>query len=106
MRMSGRVLVIAGSGSRGGAGIQADLKTVTALGGYAASAVTALTAQDTRAVHGIHDVPAEFIRQQIAVVLEDIGADAIKVGMLLRADVVAVVASMLRDVAVGIPVVL
>src|SRR5271156_681042 len=106
MRMSGRVLVIAGSDSGGGAGIQADIKTVTALGGYAASAITALTAQDTRAVHAIHDVPPEFLRQQIAVVLEDIGADAIKIGMLHRAEVVEVVADMLRGAAANIPVVL
>lgn len=106
MRMTGRVLVIAGSDSGGGAGIQADIKTVTALGGYAASAVTALTAQDTRAVYAIHDVPAEFLRQQIAVVLEDIGADAIKIGMLHRVEAVEVVAGMLRGAAAGIPVVL
>jgi hydroxymethylpyrimidine/phosphomethylpyrimidine kinase len=106
MRMSGRVLVIAGSDSGGGAGIQADIKTVTALGGYAASAITALTAQDTRAVHGIHDVPPEFLRQQIAVVLEDIGADAIKIGMLHRAELVEVVVGLLRGAAASIPVVL
>ncbi len=57
----GRVLIIAGSDSGGGAGIQADIKTVTALGGYAMTAITALTAQDTRTVHAIHEVPAEFI---------------------------------------------
>ena len=80
--MKGRVLIVAGSDSRGGAGIQADLKAVTALGGYAATAITALTAQNTLGVHGVMPVPTEFIRQQIRVVLQDIGADAIKTGML------------------------
>src|SRR3546814_14551626 len=77
-RHRGRVLIIAGSDSGGGAGIQADIKTVTALGGYAATAITALTAQDTLTVHAIHDVPAAFVARQIKVVLQDIGADAIK----------------------------
>lgn len=80
--MKGRVLIVAGSDSGGGAGIQADLKAVTALGGYAATAITALTAQNTLGVHGVMPVPTEFIRQQIRVVLQDIGADAIKTGML------------------------
>jgi hydroxymethylpyrimidine/phosphomethylpyrimidine kinase len=77
-----RVLIIAGSDSGGGAGIQGDLKTVTALGGYAATAITALTAQNTLGVFGILPIPEDFIAQQINVVLEDIGADAIKTGML------------------------
>jgi hydroxymethylpyrimidine/phosphomethylpyrimidine kinase len=77
-----RVLVIAGSDSGGGAGVQADIKTVMALGGYASTAITALTAQDTRGVHAIHKVPAAFIRQQIEIALADPGADAIKTGML------------------------
>lgn len=80
--MAGRVLIVAGSDSGGGAGIQADIKTVTALGGYAATAVTALTAQDTTGVHAIHPVPPGFIVQQMRCVLADIGADAIKTGML------------------------
>jgi hydroxymethylpyrimidine/phosphomethylpyrimidine kinase len=78
----GRVLVIAGSDSGGGAGVQADIKAVTALGGYAASAITAVTAQDTLGVHAIHAVPPDVIARQIRVVLADIGADAIKTGML------------------------
>jgi hydroxymethylpyrimidine/phosphomethylpyrimidine kinase len=78
----GRVLVIAGSDSGGGAGVQADIKTVTALGGYAASAVTAITAQNTLGVQAIYPIPPDFIAQQIRVVLADIGADAIKTGML------------------------
>ena len=83
----GRVLIIAGSDSGGGAGIQADIKAVTALGGYAATAITALTAQNTIGVHGVHEVPPEFVTQQMDVVLRDIGADAIKTGMLHRTDV-------------------
>lgn len=104
-RHRGRVLIIAGSDSGGGAGIQADIKTVTALGGYAATAITALTAQDTVTVHAIHDVPADFVAQQIKVVLQDIGADAIKTGMLHRADIIAVVADALEEFAPGVPLV-
>ncbi|MES2984619.1 MAG: bifunctional hydroxymethylpyrimidine kinase/phosphomethylpyrimidine kinase [Pseudomonadota bacterium] len=87
----GRVLIIAGSDSGGGAGIQGDIKTVSALGGYAMSAITALTAQNTRGVFSIHPVPEDFIAQQIALCLEDIGADAIKTGMLHSAGVIATV---------------
>ena len=78
----GRVLIIAGSDSGGGAGVQADIKTVTALGGYAASAITAITVQDTLDVHAVHPIPPPVIAAQIRVVLADIGADAIKTGML------------------------
>lgn len=78
----GRVLIIAGSDSGGGAGIQADIKTVTALGGYAATAITAITVQDTTGVHDVHPIPDEVVAAQIRVVLEDIGADAIKIGMI------------------------
>jgi len=88
----GRVLVIAGSDSGGGAGIQGDIKTITALQGYAATAITALTAQNTLGVQGIFDIPAAFIRQQILSVLDDIGADAIKTGMLHNAEIIAAVA--------------
>jgi hydroxymethylpyrimidine/phosphomethylpyrimidine kinase len=88
---AGRVLVCAGSDSGGGAGIQADIKTVTALGGYAATAITALTAQNTRGVQGVLGVPAAFIRLQIAAVLEDIGADAIKTGMLADSETIEAV---------------
>lgn len=66
----------------GGAGIQADIKTVTALQGFAMTAITALTAQNTCGVHGVHPVPGDFIRQQIEVCMTDIGADVIKTGML------------------------
>ena len=78
----GRVLIIAGSDSGGGAGIQADIKTVTALGGYAATAVTAITVQDTLGVHGVEPVSDAVLMQQIDVVLNDIGADCLKIGMI------------------------
>jgi hydroxymethylpyrimidine/phosphomethylpyrimidine kinase len=80
--MRGRVLVVAGSDSGAGAGIQADIKTVAALGGYATTAVTALTVQDTKGVHGVFAVPPAFLRAQMEVVLADIGTDAFKSGML------------------------
>ncbi len=80
--MRGRVLIIAGSDSGGGAGIQADIKAVTAMAAFAATAITALTAQNTLGVHGVYPVPPAFLRQQIDVVLDDIGADVIKTGML------------------------
>ncbi|HZZ35709.1 MAG TPA: bifunctional hydroxymethylpyrimidine kinase/phosphomethylpyrimidine kinase [Caulobacteraceae bacterium] len=102
---AGRVLIIAGSDSGGGAGIQADIKTVTALGGYAATAVTAITVQDTLGVHGVHAVPVETIEAQARAVLDDIGADAIKTGMLGGADVVAAVARIL-DSAAEVPAVI
>ena len=79
--MNGRVLVIAGSDSGGGAGIQADIKTITTLGGYAATAITALTAQNTLGISSVHVVPAKFVADQICVVIKDIGADCIKTGM-------------------------
>ncbi|HEY6432282.1 MAG TPA: bifunctional hydroxymethylpyrimidine kinase/phosphomethylpyrimidine kinase, partial [Acetobacteraceae bacterium] len=103
--MHGRVLVIAGSDSGGGAGIQADIKTITALGAYAATAVTALTAQNTLGVHAVLPVPADFVRQQIAVVLDDIGADAVKTGMLADADIIVAIAEELRTRARGMPLV-
>ncbi len=93
--MRGRVLIIAGSDSGGGAGIQADIKAVTALGGFAATAVSALTAQNTMGVFGVVGVDPDFIRQQIDVVLDDIGADSIKTGMLHNAAVIEVVSDSL-----------
>ncbi len=102
----GRVLIIAGSDSGGGAGIQADIKTITALGGFAATAITALTAQNTQGVHGILPVPPDFIRQQIAVVMEDIGADVIKIGMLGDIATIETVCDALEAYAAGVPVVL
>lgn len=103
--MRGRVLVIAGSDSGGGAGIQADVKTITALGAYAATAITALTAQDTLAVHGILPVPADFVRLQAETALADLGADAIKTGMLGSAAVVEAVAALISERAPGVPLV-
>lgn len=100
-----RVLIIAGSDSGGGAGIQADIKTVTALGGYAATAITALTAQNTTGVHGVLAVPPDFIRQQIDVVLGDIGADAIKTGMLHSAAVIEAVCDSLASHDPAIPLI-
>jgi len=87
-----RVLSIAGSDSGGGAGIQADLKTFSALGCYGMTAVTALTAQNTTGVQAIHGVPASFLKAQLQSVLDDIGVDAVKIGMLHSPDVVEVVA--------------
>lgn len=103
--MRGRVLVIGGSDSGGGAGIQADVKTVTALAGYASTAITALTAQNTIGVFGVVGVPVEFIDLQIKVVLEDIGADAIKTGMLHSREAVDVVAARLRSLGRPPPIV-
>ena len=102
---NGRVLIVAGSDSGGGAGIQADLKAVTALGGYAATAITALTAQNTQGVFGITSVEPAFIAQQMRLVLEDIGADCIKTGMLHNATVIDTVVGVLDEAANGIPLV-
>ena len=87
-----RVLSIAGSDSGGGAGIQADLKTFSALGCYGMTAITALTAQNTLGVQAIHGVPASFLKAQLQSVLDDIGVDAVKIGMLHSPEVVEVVA--------------
>lgn len=103
--MMGRVLTIAGSDSGGGAGIQADVKTITALGGYAMTAITALTAQNTCGVHGTVAVDPDFVGLQIECVLQDLGADAIKTGMLHSADVVEVVVRALQRGAQGVPLI-
>ena len=97
-----RILIVAGSDSSGGAGIQADIKTVTMLGGYAATAVTAVTVQDTTGVHAVHAVPPEVVAAQMRAVIDDIGVDAVKLGMLGSADVIAAVATVLRGVTVPI----
>ena len=95
MRLRGRVLSIAGSDCGGGAGIQADIKTITALGAYAATAITAVTVQDTRQVYSVHPVPPAIVAAQIACVLADPGADAIKTGMLVDAATIdAVIAAL------------
>lgn len=105
-----RLLTIAGSDSGGGAGIQADLKTFAAHGVYGMSAITALTAQNTREVRAVHAAPPDFVAAQIDAVFEDIGVDAVKIGMLADADLVRAVAGRLRvhlqKKAKGIPIVL
>ncbi|WP_455372081.1 bifunctional hydroxymethylpyrimidine kinase/phosphomethylpyrimidine kinase, partial [Limibacillus halophilus] len=100
----GRVLIAAGSDSGGGAGIQADIKAVTALGGYAATAVTALTAQNTQGVFSVEGVSPAFIQQQMRLVLEDIGADAVKTGMLHDVATIEAVAEVLEGLK-DIPIV-
>jgi len=91
--MTAIALTIAGSDSGGGAGIQADLKTFSALGVYGASVITALTAQNTKGVAAIHDVPAEFIAAQIDAVFSDLDVGAVKIGMVSRRAVIAVIAT-------------
>lgn len=100
----GRVLILAGSDSGGGAGIQADIKTVTALGGYAATAITAVTVQNTLGVTGVHPIPLEVVEGQARAVLDDIGADALKTGMLGTVEIVETVARVL-DSAAEVPAV-
>ncbi|MFO1241615.1 MAG: bifunctional hydroxymethylpyrimidine kinase/phosphomethylpyrimidine kinase [Rickettsiales bacterium] len=100
-----RVLIIAGSDSGGGAGIQADIKTVSARGGYAATAITALTAQNTHGVFGVEAVSPEFVRQQMELVLDDIGADAIKTGMLFSEAIIRDVVDVLVQRSLLIPIV-
>ena len=97
--MTGRVLVVAGSDSGGGAGVQADIKTITALGGYAATAITALTAQNTQQVNQIDWVDPAFVAQQMQVVLDDIGADVIKLGMLGSAETIEAVADVVASLS-------
>jgi hydroxymethylpyrimidine/phosphomethylpyrimidine kinase len=91
-----KVLTIAGSDSGGGAGIQADLKTFSAIGCYGMSVITALTAQNTRGVNGIHAVPPAFAVQQIEAVFSDMGTDAVKIGMLYSAELIEVVSEALK----------
>ena len=82
MKSKSKVLIIAGSDSSGGAGIQADIKTVTALGSYAMTALTAVTCQNTKGVKAITPIPIKNLQKQVVMVLDDIGANAIKIGML------------------------
>ena len=103
--INGRVLIIAGSDSGGGAGIQADIKAVSALGAYAMTAITALTAQNTLGVHGVFPIPTEFLHQQIAVVLDDLGADCIKTGMLHDAAMIEAVVAALETHALSVKLV-
>ncbi|MFN3531614.1 MAG: bifunctional hydroxymethylpyrimidine kinase/phosphomethylpyrimidine kinase [Candidatus Brocadia sp.] len=92
-----KILSIAGSDTGGGAGIQADIKTITALGGYATTVITALTAQNSLGVHSILEVPASFVGQQIDAIMADIGTDAVKTGMLWCKEIVEVVSSKIRE---------
>src|SRR6476469_5394779 len=91
------VLAVAGSDPSGGAGIQADLKTVAAHGGYGMAVITSLTAQNTRGVRAVHVPPASFLREQLDAVADDVRIDAVKIGMLAQADAVEVVAQWLTD---------
>jgi hydroxymethylpyrimidine/phosphomethylpyrimidine kinase len=100
--MTARILIIAGSDSGGGAGIQADIKTVTMLGGHAMTAVTAITAQNTVGVQAVHAVPTEMVIAQIDSVLSDIGVDAIKIGMIGSAQTANVVADRLQNLNIPI----
>lgn len=101
-----RVLVVAGSDPSGGAGLQADLKTLQALGAYATSVVTALTVQDTQRVYEVMPVDPWLVERQMATILDDVGADAIKIGMLARRDTLELVARLCQSKARGIPIVL
>ena len=108
MTSTARVLIIAGSDSGGGAGIQADIKTVTMLGGHAMTAVTAITAQNTLGVDAVHPIPAEIILAQIEAVIGDIGVDAVKIGMIVGAFAAEQVAKRLERLKAeqsGIPIV-
>ncbi len=97
-----RILIIAGSDSGGGAGIQADIKTVTMLGGHAMTAITAITAQNTLGVQAVHPVPTDMVIAQIDSVLSDIGADAIKIGMIGSAATAHAVADRLEGISIPI----
>lgn len=103
--MTARILIIAGSDSGGGAGIQADIKTVTMLGGHAMTAITAITAQNTLGVSAIHAVPPEIITAQIDAVVSDLGVDAVKIGMLGTRETIACVKAALARLPTQIPVV-
>jgi hydroxymethylpyrimidine/phosphomethylpyrimidine kinase len=103
--VTARILIIAGSDSGGGAGIQADIKTVTMLGGHAMTAVTAITAQNTMGVEKVMPIPASLVVQQMAAVTEDIGIDAIKIGMLGGSDISSAVANELSAGIYGVPIV-
>ena len=95
--MTAIAVTIAGSDSSGGAGVQADLKAFSALGVYGASVVTALTAQNTKGVTGIHDIPASFVREQMDAVFSDLDVKAVKIGMLFNAEIIMAVAQGLKE---------
>jgi len=96
LKIKSKILIIAGSDSSGGAGIQADIKTVTALGSYAMTAITAVTAQDTKGVKKIIPIPTKIVQKQITMILDDIGADGVKIGMLHNASIIKCVYSILK----------
>ncbi len=100
-----RILIIAGSDSGGGAGIQADIKTVTMMGGHAMTAITAITAQNTMGVTGVHPIPADMVIAQIAACVSDIGVDAIKIGMIGSAETTRAVADYLAQLTARVPIV-
>ncbi|MEQ1617305.1 MAG: bifunctional hydroxymethylpyrimidine kinase/phosphomethylpyrimidine kinase [Terricaulis sp.] len=106
MTRQGRVLIIAGSDSGGGAGLQADIKTIAMLGGYAMNAVTAVTVQNTLGVSAVHEIPPDIVRAQIEAVMSDLGADAWKLGMLGSAAHVRAVRAAYEAVGSGVPLVL
>jgi|TARA_R110002096_G_scaffold435548_1_gene661389 hydroxymethylpyrimidine/phosphomethylpyrimidine kinase len=103
--MKGKILTIAGSDSSGGAGIQADIKTISSLGGYAMSTITAITVQDTNMVSEVFEVPANIVKSQMLSVVDDIGVDAIKTGMLLSPNIILSVSDVLREHCKNIPLV-
>ena len=96
MKLKSKVLIIAGSDSSGGAGIQADIKTVTALGGYAMTAITAVTSQNTKGVEGIVSISPKNLQKQITMVLDDIGTNAVKIGMLHNTKIIKCVYKILK----------
>jgi len=96
LKIKSKILIIAGSDSSGGAGIQADIKTVTALGSYAMTAITAVTAQNTKGVKKITPIPTKNVQKQITMILDDIGADGVKIGMLHNASIIKCVYSILK----------
>jgi len=96
LAMVPRIITVAGSDSGGGAGIQADLKTIALLGGYGMSVVTALTAQNTQKIFSVWEVPPEFVEQQMEAILSDIGVDALKIGMLVNSEIIKVVCQKIR----------
>ena len=96
MKLKSKVLIIAGSDSSGGAGIQADIKTVTALGSYAMTAITAVTCQNTQGVKAISSIPSKYLQKQITMVLEDIGTNTVKIGMLHNESIIKCVHKVLK----------
>lgn len=101
-----KILIIAGSDSSGGAGIQADIKTATANNVYCSTVITAITAQTTQKVHAIQDISVDFIKKQLEVVLEDINFDAIKIGMLSSIEIIESIANILKSKYKKIPIIL